>query len=867
MAEDYDSWFKRIARVAPHCWQSELGADPQCRDRLIRIPTGFGKTAGIALSWLYHRAHLSNDAWPMRLVICLPMRVLVEQTERVLGEWVARSGMNIPVFTLLGGREAARWVDRLEEPSILVGTQDMLLSRALNRGYGSARGLWPMEFAGLHNDALWVGDEVQLMDTGLATTSQLAAFRRYDVSAGHVQYRPTVTWWMSATLQPSWLQSIDFRDAVAALPRSSIPAAARDGGLWEVQKPLEVRRDLETPEDVAKLAIAKHEHETLTLVIVNTVDRANKVFAALEKAVRAARAASAPDLRLVHSRFRGAERQRWEFLHKEASLPPAGRIVVATQVVEAGVDISAKALLTDLAPWSSLVQRFGRAARRAGERAVVVVLGEVPAKDSDARPYERESLAGAAEALEHLQSTSADVGPASLESFEERLAADEPSRLARLYPYEPKHVLRRPDFEELFDTSADLSGADLDIGRYIRSGEERDLAVFWRSIEGDARFLASVSFPSRQELCPVPVAELRRYIEKGDKRAFVFDFLSGRWERKRGQDRIVPGMTVLLAADEGGYRPDGGWDPSSKSAVSIVAPDSPVEASLLEASLSTDDDALSQLVGYKTIRLHGHEARVEVERLARRIRLPDRMVCLLGLAARWHDAGKAHPVFQAAISSSARALDPHFGPRGDLAKAPPAAFCRPPYGARPGFRHELASTLLLFEVLRRSNPEHPALLGPHREMFALIGVQTLDARLDPQMDTNPLAAEIAALSADEVDLVAYLVCAHHGKVRGRLASTPLDVEADHGGIHGVVDGDIVPTVSLAGANGEPTELPTLPMSLSIAALGVGERFGASWTDRCERLRARHGPFGLAFLETVLRVADWRSSALPPETLQ
>ena len=41
----------------------------------------------------------------------------------------------------------------------------------------------------------------------------------------------------------------------------------------------------------------------------------------------------------------------------------AGRIVVATQVVEAGVDISARTLVTELAPWSSLVQRFGRVAR------------------------------------------------------------------------------------------------------------------------------------------------------------------------------------------------------------------------------------------------------------------------------------------------------------------------------------------------------------------------------------------------------------------------------------------------------------------------------------------------------------------------
>jgi hypothetical protein len=54
-------------------------------------------------------------------------RVLVEQTERVLGEWVERANLDVPVFTLLGGREAARWVGAIDRPAILVGTQDMLL--------------------------------------------------------------------------------------------------------------------------------------------------------------------------------------------------------------------------------------------------------------------------------------------------------------------------------------------------------------------------------------------------------------------------------------------------------------------------------------------------------------------------------------------------------------------------------------------------------------------------------------------------------------------------------------------------------------------------------------------------------------------
>ena len=39
---------------------------------------------------------------------------------------------------------------------------------------------------------------------------------------------------------------------------------------------------------------------------------------------------------------------------------------MATQVIEAGVDLSSQLLITDLAPYASLVQRFGRC-NRAGE--------------------------------------------------------------------------------------------------------------------------------------------------------------------------------------------------------------------------------------------------------------------------------------------------------------------------------------------------------------------------------------------------------------------------------------------------------------------------------------------------------------------
>ncbi|MGH7435294.1 MAG: type I-G CRISPR-associated helicase/endonuclease Cas3g [Polyangiaceae bacterium] len=858
IVDDYADWFRRVAAVPePYGWQRELGANQQCVDRLLRVPTGFGKTAGTVLPWLYRRVVERRGDWPTRLVYCLPMRVLVEQTEHEIRSWLDRAGLAVPVHVLMGGVEQARWVATPEEPQILVGTQDMLLSRALMRGYASGRGLWPMEYGLVHDDALWVVDEVQLMDVGLATTAQLRAFAR----SFPPPIRPRATWWMSATLQDAWLKTVDHAPLLEAhpLPRTGIAAEHRAGGLWEVSKRLERRPDMSAPDEVARLIVDRHEPGSLTLVIVNTVKRAVEVFRAIDKARRKHAVAEA-SLNIVHSRFRGAERRAWanEFLRRTASIAPAGRIIVATQIVEAGVDISASLLITDLAPWPSLVQRLGRCARYAGETGMVVVVGTVPPDDAKAAPYEHAALIGGEEALARLaEAAQPDVGPRSLEAAEERWSDREPGFVARLYAYVPLHVLRRVDFLDLFDTSPDLAGADLDVSRYIRTNEEeRDARVFFRLLEPDqraVRALEVVTPPTRDELCPVPVGE----IDARKRPAFVRDFVTGRWRRV---DRVLPGMVVLLDAGGGGYTASLGWDPTSKAKVPVVPP-VPEDASLAAASEAYERDDLSMARTWKTIATHGRETAEAVRVIGTTLGVADRVLDVLMIAARWHDAGKSHPTFQAAISETARTAGPPIATRQDLAKAP--AWKHPPYGDRPGFRHELASTLALYEVVRRSEPNHPGLLGAAREALAALGVPS-DAPDVADVPVSTLAAELCALSGEELDLVAWLVATHHGKLRMSWTSTPLDQEQGHGGIAGVCTGDELPAFEMSAADGQRSKLPAVRLSLALSEMGLGSRYGASWTERASRLLDRHGPTTLAWLEALLRAADWRASQLATE---
>ncbi len=286
----FDQWFSRLTgHERPRPWQRDLAEAASCRDRLIRIPTGLGKTEGVLAAWSFHRILRADDQWPRRLVWCLPMRVLVEQTEQV----ALHLGQEVPaahrpaVHVAMGGEDAGEWFLYPERPAIIIGTQDMLLSRALNRGYASARARWPMEFGLLNHDALWVMDEVQLMDVGLATSAQLQSFREEDRSK---RLRPCHTWWMSATLQPEWLRSVDtapYHDNWVSNPCVVHPGQ-RSAGLWDIHKSLNTEAiDPQDNQLFAQRILEEHGRAPggsfgrITLVVCNTVDRACKTFDAL----------------------------------------------------------------------------------------------------------------------------------------------------------------------------------------------------------------------------------------------------------------------------------------------------------------------------------------------------------------------------------------------------------------------------------------------------------------------------------------------------------------------------------------------------------------------------------------------------------
>ena len=847
----------------PYDYQRRLAEDSACESRLIEIPTGLGKTAAVVLAWMWNRVHLQQHGWPRRLVYCLPMRTLVEQTRDNVRDWLAALGLaeTVGLHVLMGGEDRSDWDIRPEQDAILIGTQDMLLSKALNRGYASSRAHWPMEFGLLNQDCLWTLDEVQLMDVGLATTAQLQAFRRNDHLAGK-QLRPCVTWWMSATLQPAWLESADTREMVAGLRASLVRIATeeREGGPWVLSKPCSPLPLKDTKAWAAKaweahLASTAGEYGRITLIIANTVRTAREVYATLEGLSKKAKNKTV-ELRLIHSRFRGMERKDWrgKFLQRAACNAEADRIIVATQVVEAGVDISATTLFAELAPWPSLVQRFGRAARYGGTATLFVVDRNLSEKA--ALPYQLSELEASREALAFVP----DASLAGLSAFEQEHA----ELIPRLFPYAPKHLLLRRELEELVDTTPDLSGADLDISRFIRSGEERDVLVFWRDVEPRTvpdRTVKAI----REELCAVSIGDARGWLTKDGvkSKAWVWDYLDDAWRSCRKED-IYPGQTILVAHDAGGYDVTVGWtgevaDRAFAVAAAVVSP-----TDRRAADATVESEATSQRA-WESIAVHGgHVARV-IGEMVEEIDLPAAVARVLQTGARWHDFGKGHPAFQGCIFTNAQ----HHPRTSDVAKAPSKAW-RPlrqlyqlPDGERRrGFRHELATALALFAVLERHAPSHPALLGNHRELLAALG--ETPAVPSSTVPPTPPEQDILDLDQPSFDLLAYLDCAHHGKVRGAWHAAPADQDyRDRDGrglpIHGVREGDTIPALLVTAADGRESLVPEVSLHLEPARIGLSLRTGASWSERVAGLLQCHGPFALAYLEALLRAADIRAS--------
>ena len=847
--------------LSDHEWLSRSSA---CESKLIDVPTGLGKTAAVVLAWLWNRAFERRDEWPRRLVYCLPMRTLVEQTRDNVQTWIAnlcqaadelklpepvRSDLirlheHSPVV-LMGGEELDKskrnWDIHPENPVILIGTQDMLLSRALNRGYGMSRFRWPMHFALLNNDCLWVMDEVQLMGSGLWTTAQLDWMRQDRFQS----FKPCVSWWMSATLGGGFLETQD-RSAAKIPTPEKITLSPKEESSIEILKAVRPIMEYLNIEDKKKIyfhnlaqsVVKKHIDKSLTMVVCNRVTYAQELKEEIENVVESE--SSRIKVLLLTSRFRQKDRKEilkeviaFEEARKKGQTHP-GLILVSTQVIEAGFDVSAARLWTEASPWSSFVQRLGRLNRDGKLNQVArAFVFTVPVK-KDVGPYDPKDVKTGKKIVSVLVKLCAEKPDISSRQLLIELAKSsnvvEDVRQA-LKP-KPEPFPRAIDVHGLFPTDPDVFGGFMDISLWVRNIESNvDVTVFWRKFNPDKDDPNSFDGLglSRDELCPVSTIRLNKFLEKSRK-AWFWESKKKCWEPIQPRE-IRPGMTLMLPASYGGYEVRAGWtgepspskdDEDRNPLTKDVPPSSPFE----------DDEDHKFSIGNWWVSLETHlsDVRNVASQIACSLELNDvESKCLLR-AAELHDIGKSLDQWQNELPT------PH--PKEGI------LYAKFPYISpfHPGFCHEAASALAMWQQYYRSEnaPDFPA-------------------------------------------LAIYIVAAHHGRIRTTLWANSripepnicgirindstvlpwnpawkLDFEATNGGASGKFDTDSTFVFEAPGWSGLIADL-----------LGGWEENAPKRTCGAVRENELHslGPFALSYFELLLRAADGRGSVNPSQFLK
>jgi CRISPR-associated endonuclease/helicase Cas3 len=142
------------------------------------------------------------------------------------------------------------------------------------------------------------------------------------------------------------------------------------------------RLDFSVHDEKLRVVLDSAAEGNRVLVIANTVKQAQNIFNRLSEEIESNGdyTALSGKLWLLHSRFSLQDRRRWETMicgDKEKKVKGEyenpkpgderiGKILVATQVVEASLDLDADVLFTEIAPLDALVQRMGRVWRRYG---------------------------------------------------------------------------------------------------------------------------------------------------------------------------------------------------------------------------------------------------------------------------------------------------------------------------------------------------------------------------------------------------------------------------------------------------------------------------------------------------------------------
>ncbi len=313
---------------------------------ILQAPTGAGKTYAALLPFIEAQEH--HWDFPKQCIYAVPMRTLANQFV------VSELGLAQEAAILTGEHPD----DVALSHSLVFATIDQVLSSFLMTPYSLSRSMANVN-AGAIASSYLVLDEFHLYDPQEMLPTAIEMLRILRGVAPFLLMTATFSHDMLHGLADALHAVVVPETSTAASALAALPSQQKTRRYHVAEQPLDARE-----------VLAKHQRRSL--VICNTVERAQRLFLELK-----ADAGRYDEVLLLHSRFLPADRavieERLRTSFGRDAATEKSCIAVATQAIEVGLDITCDTLHTELAPANAILQRAGRCARYKGEVGDVYV--------------------------------------------------------------------------------------------------------------------------------------------------------------------------------------------------------------------------------------------------------------------------------------------------------------------------------------------------------------------------------------------------------------------------------------------------------------------------------------------------------------
>jgi CRISPR-associated endonuclease/helicase Cas3 len=455
----FDSAFHSLTGYLPFPWQRALnekfigGTIPAS----CNLPTGLGKTSVIAV-WLIALA-THPDRMPRRLVYVVNRRTVVDQTTeevekyrsnlRAAGLWERLGGMSgvllrpgdtpLAISTLRGQFADNRaWSADPSRPAVISGTVDMIGSRLLFSGYGVGMKARPLHAGFLGQDALLIHDEAHLEPAFQKLVKAIESEQQRSKEFGTFRV-------MELTATSRGGDEVFELTPEEKTTPAELPAEPSEPlhHVWQRMKSKKGLRFHPAKRDAVATRIGEIARDRWKdsgkpiLIYVRTIDNVKEVKTVLTD--RKKGGVLEEQVRLLTGTMRGKERDDLAmtdpvFARFRPSPTVAGKegtvYLICTSAGEVGVDLSAHHMVCDLSTLDSMAQRFGRVNRRGEGAAMIDVVFETDPNPKPPSPGFEAARWETKKVLERLQACSwteerYDASPAALGKVMAQLTEDE----------------------------------------------------------------------------------------------------------------------------------------------------------------------------------------------------------------------------------------------------------------------------------------------------------------------------------------------------------------------------------------------------------------------------------------------------------